>query len=342
MMTPYDPFREFHSRVLELRNRRESFAVATVVAVRGSASAKPGSKAILSSEGRNLWGWVGGGCAESYVGEQAVEAIKEGRPRIVQADLDDEIFGLGMPCGGVMDIYIEPELPIETLKIPDWKEARGALTHLASNLGFAVEFETGSSSARKPEPASILLELGRSLARHRGGKFKSLRSTRGILKESEKTHAEKTELPSEILIMGNSRITEELAQWSSLLPWKVRVHGPGLAEQASAYPQSVTLHSSEADFADLRVNSRSALVVASHHKGDDQFLQAGLRAGAEYLALVASPKRSGLVFEHLRKNGVPENRLRLIHAPAGLDFGGCRNPSEIALSIVCEILWLSL
>jgi xanthine dehydrogenase accessory factor len=101
-MTPSDP--RFYVTLLEMLGSERSFAVATVVNVRGSASGKPGAKAIFDEHGHNLHGWVGGGCVERFTGEQAVAAIAEGRPRLVVADLDDEVLGLGMPCGGVMDI----------------------------------------------------------------------------------------------------------------------------------------------------------------------------------------------------------------------------------------------
>ncbi|MGH6684337.1 MAG: XdhC family protein [Pseudolabrys sp.] len=49
--------------MVALRNQRKSYAHATVIETRGSASARTGSKAILSEDGRILAGWVGGGCA---------------------------------------------------------------------------------------------------------------------------------------------------------------------------------------------------------------------------------------------------------------------------------------
>jgi xanthine dehydrogenase accessory factor len=89
----------------------EPVVVATVVHVEGSASAKPGAKAILDAQGHILFGWIGGGCAESTVSEEARGVLAERRPRLVRLDLDDEVLGVGMPCGGYMDVYIEPLMP---------------------------------------------------------------------------------------------------------------------------------------------------------------------------------------------------------------------------------------
>ncbi|MFL6281690.1 MAG: XdhC family protein [Pyrinomonadaceae bacterium] len=132
-------YKEFYEHVLEMMRRRRPFALATVVAVRGSSSAKPGSKAIIDETGRNVLGWIGGGCAQSFVCEEARRALDERRTRLVTADLEDEILGLGMPCGGFMDIYIEPVFPRPRLVIAGRDDATtDALPLLADMAGFEV------------------------------------------------------------------------------------------------------------------------------------------------------------------------------------------------------------
>src|SRR5215211_5708064 len=71
--------------MVTLRARREPYAVATVVEIAGSASAKPGSKALIAHDGALLAGWVGGGCAESTVRQAALECLGAGEPRVVDS-----------------------------------------------------------------------------------------------------------------------------------------------------------------------------------------------------------------------------------------------------------------
>lgn len=79
----------------------------------------------------------------------------------------------------------------------------------------------------------------------------------------------------------------------------------------------------------------SALVVASHGRGEEEAVLAGaLRAGVPYVGLVASPKRGRAVLESL--DLTDEERTR-VHTPAGLDIGA-RTPAEIALSIYAELV----
>jgi xanthine dehydrogenase accessory factor len=78
------------------------------------------------------------------------------------------------------------------------------------------------------------------------------------------------------------------------------------------------------------------VVVASMGVDDEEALAAALRAGASYVALVASPKRAAVVRETLAAMGVSPDDLVRLKAPAGLDIGA-RTQEEIALSIMAEI-----
>jgi xanthine dehydrogenase accessory factor len=68
-------------------------------------------------------------------------------------------------------------------------------------------------------------------------------------------------------------------------------------------------------------------------------MKRALGAGAHYIALIASRKRSRLVMDYLRKAGCAEEELAKVRAPAGLDLGA-RTPEEIALCVVSEIVLL--
>ena len=276
---------------------------------------------LVSHEGKNLWGWVGGGCAESFTIANCLEALHEGRPRMITADLDDEVFGLGMPCGGQMDIFLDPILPPTTLHFIQAKST--ALATLAGHYGFEPRFAPGPEDPRLLPPILCVRELVAAIAHSRGLEALPL---------SGLPFAGGS--PSEFLILGHSRITEELAKLGALLSWKTRVYGLNL--DPHGYPSSVTALEAQAEYAGLNVKEGSFVVVASHHKGDHHYLAEALRANAAYVGLVASRKRTGLVLEFLRQQQFPESLLGRVHAPAGLELR-CRNPGEIALSIVGEL-----
>ena len=82
------------------------------------------------------------------------------------------------------------------------------------------------------------------------------------------------------------------------------------------------------------VQGLTAVIVASHGKGEEALLAAALLAGVPYVALVASPRRGGSVRAALE---VPDELRAQLHTPAGLDLGA-RTPDEIAISILAQLV----
>ena len=99
--------KEIVDEVERWRNRGERFAIATVVATRRSAPRPIGSKFAVSESGE-LCGSVSGGCVESDIAEQAKEVLETGVPRLLSYGIsDDEALGVGLPCGGEIDVFVE-------------------------------------------------------------------------------------------------------------------------------------------------------------------------------------------------------------------------------------------
>jgi xanthine dehydrogenase accessory factor len=142
----------------ELKSRGELFAIATVISVRGSGSAKPGSKVIVDTDGRVVLGWVGGGCAESTICHEALESMSDGKVRVINVDLTDEVFG--MPCGGMMQVAIEPVLPKPDLVIAGHGRIAESLAELGHLLGFSVTVADPGAVAKAFPTADQVLSTG--------------------------------------------------------------------------------------------------------------------------------------------------------------------------------------
>lgn len=142
----------------ELAHRREPHALATVVEAAGSTSAHPGDKALIDATGTLLAGWVGGGCAEGAVRQAALECLKDGTPRLIGLDLDDEVLGVGMPCGGALRVFVEPVLPPPGLWVVGHGRVAEGLCRLGAELGFRVVVSDtpAPDAARYPAAAAII------------------------------------------------------------------------------------------------------------------------------------------------------------------------------------------
>jgi xanthine dehydrogenase accessory factor len=99
--------KEIVNEVERWRQSGEKVAVATVVATRMSAPRPVGAKFAVSERGA-ICGSVSGGCVESDVVEQSKDVLESGVPKLLTYGIsDDEALGVGLPCGGEIDVFIE-------------------------------------------------------------------------------------------------------------------------------------------------------------------------------------------------------------------------------------------
>ncbi len=132
-----------------MKGEEQPFAVATVVHVRGGASAREGSKAVVRGDGKVV-GWIGGGCTLGAVKKTAARALIDGRARFIRvrpkdgamaevgADSRTEDFDNYCPTGGTVEIFIEPVLPRASLIVVGGSLVARALADLGKRLGFAI------------------------------------------------------------------------------------------------------------------------------------------------------------------------------------------------------------
>jgi xanthine/CO dehydrogenase XdhC/CoxF family maturation factor len=94
-------------RVAKWREEDKGVAMATVVKVERSGPLGPGTSMAVSEDGQVV-GSVSGGCVEPAVFEEAMSAIETGEPTLLSYGIsDDEAFGVGLTCGGVIHIFVE-------------------------------------------------------------------------------------------------------------------------------------------------------------------------------------------------------------------------------------------
>jgi xanthine/CO dehydrogenase XdhC/CoxF family maturation factor len=100
--------KEILDEVERWRESGEKVVVATVVATRRSAPRPVGTSLAISESGK-MCGSVSGGCVESDVFENAMEVMKSGEPKLLSYGItDDMAWNVGLPCGGEIDVFVEP------------------------------------------------------------------------------------------------------------------------------------------------------------------------------------------------------------------------------------------
>lgn len=136
---------------------RQPCALAMVVQVHGSSAAVQGDMALYDAQGWLIAGWVGGGCAESLVGQAAREALATGHCKSLELDMTSEASMTGMPCGGSAQVFIRPCLPSPRL----WLFGHGAIAEHIAAMGERLGFEVVVSDplateARFPTACMVL------------------------------------------------------------------------------------------------------------------------------------------------------------------------------------------
>jgi xanthine dehydrogenase accessory factor len=285
-------------------------AVATVLATRRSAPRPVGSKLFVSDSG-DLAGSVSGGCVESDVVLAAQEVLVEGAPRLLTYGITDEMaFGIGLPCGGEIDVFVEELTEAES---PDV-----TLTVVAGeNVGERLHDPELEQTARR-RGRSHVIEL-----------------------EDRTVFADVAAPLTRLFVYGAVDTAEALCRAAKLLGWRTVV-----ADARASFATSERIPSAdellvtwpEEAVAAVEPDLGTAVIVLTH---DDKFdlplIRAALASDAFYIGWIGSrrnqERRRGL----LREEGVTDDELDRICGPAGLDIGA-DTPSETAVSMLAEIL----
>ncbi|WP_397474090.1 XdhC family protein [Pusillimonas sp.] len=132
------------AEALQLSERNQPYAWATVVRAAPPSSAYVGAQAIVTADGI-LHGWVGGGCARDIVVRSCLEAMQSRNSKLVRISNEGGISDPGtehhaMPCAsnGALDLFIQPVNPGPALYIAGVTPAAKAAEEFVAMLGWRV------------------------------------------------------------------------------------------------------------------------------------------------------------------------------------------------------------
>ncbi|MDG9713585.1 XdhC family protein [Streptomyces sp. DH10] len=346
------------------------FAVATVVAVGGSAPRPPGAALAVSADGTAI-GSVSGGCVEGAVYDLCLQVLQDGQTRVERFGYSDEdAFAVGLTCGGTIDIMITPYGAGRTAQAAAPAAALSAAAHgepvalarvvhgPAGLLGRAVlvrpdgTHEGGLGGDPDLDRTAIaqaraLLDAGRTgtvEVSASGARWGSPRTESGggshcpggltLLVESAVP-------PARLIVFGAIDFAAALVRAGKFLGYHVtvcdarpvfatRVRFPDADEIVVDWPHRY-LASTDTD-------GRTVLCVLTHDaKFDIPLLTEALRLPVAYVGAMGSRRTHEDRNRRLREAGVSESELARLRSPIGLDLGA-RTPEETALSIAAEIV----
>lgn len=292
-------------------------ALATVVETWGSAPRRVGSQLVISGRGE-IEGSVSGGCVEGAVVTEALEALAQGKSRLLEYGVSDgDAFAVGLACGGTIRVLVEPvgaELTESLLAdLTVARAARRAVAYVA-NLATSTRHLTTSDHTDR-------FRMDRSGFEDDGQTFVAIHNP--LLR---------------MIVVGAVHIAQALVPMARIVGYDPVIIDPRDAfGSQSRFPGETILNDWPDDaIASLGLDARTALVLLTHDpKLDDPAIQAAIASDVFYIGALGSKRTHAARVDRLTAQGIAPDRIARIHGPVGLDIGAA-GPAEIALSILAE------
>lgn len=306
----------------------------------GSSPFVVGSTLIVADDGR-LAGSVSAGCVEGAAAEAIVAARKGHYRELVRYGVSDERAAeVGLACGGVIDVLIEPDVPSEAVSAVTEARAVAIATPLpvgrdAAEAGRVCLDGTGITSGSLGDPAADEQLAKLALATLHDG------ASRTVQIGPRDVYIDVVVAPALLVIVGAGEIAVHLVRLAHAFGFRTAVIDARPAfVTPERFPDADGLFVGWADeLADrVGIDEVAHVVVLSHDpKFDDPALTTALRRRARYVGALGSTRTHAARLARLREAGVGEADLVRIHGPIGIDLGA-HAPADIALGILAEIV----
>ncbi len=281
----------------------------TIVRTWGSAPRPVGSLVAIRDDGL-VAGSVSGGCIEDdLVDRVRRQALAAGKPeRVTYGVTAEEAFRFGLPCGGTIELVLEPLAAQSQIGELLARVAAGRQTVRTLDL------RTGAVALADGSGADVLVCDAERLVTAHGPRWR-------------------------LLVIGAGQLTHYVAQMALALDYQVTICDPR-EEYADGWlvPGTELLRTMPDDTVlEFRPDNHTAILALTHDpKLDDMALMEALKSPAFYVGAIGSQRNQAKRKERLKEFGVGEAQLARLHGPVGLK-NGARTPPEIAVAILAEM-----
>jgi xanthine dehydrogenase accessory factor len=280
----------------------------TVVRTWGSAPRPVGSLVAIRDDGLVV-GSVSGGCIEDDLIERVRGSIGAARPeRVTYGVTAEEAFRFGLPCGGTIQLVLEPLGAGSAIEPLLERIERGAQTVRT------LDMRTGAVDLADGDGTETLDSSEAQLVSAFGPRWR-------------------------LLVIGAGQLTHYVAQFALACDYQVTICDPR-SEYADVWsvPGTGLVRTMPDDTVlEMKPDRHTAIVALTHDpKLDDMALIEALKSDAFYVGAIGSQRNQAQRKERLKEFGVTDQQLARLHGPVGLK-NGARTPPEIAASIVTEM-----
>ena len=291
------------------RKQGRRVVLGTIVKTWGSAPRPVGAMVAIRDDGQVV-GSVSGGCVEDdLIDKVKAKAVAAAKPQlIVYGVTNEEATRWGLPCGGTLEIVLEPLC--EASGIAELLERIGHQQLVRRRL----EMDSGRATLEPGRWQDALEFDGKVLSAVHGPRWR-------------------------LVLVGAGQLTRYLAEMARMLDYHVTVVDPR-EEYASGWDlEHVRLDRGMPDdvVREMNLDGHSAVVALTHDpKLDDLALMEALKSAAFYVGAIGSKKNNDARRLRLREFDLSEQEIERLRGPVGL-YIGSKTPPEIAVAILAEM-----
>jgi xanthine dehydrogenase accessory factor len=300
---------EVLTRALEWLKSGYQAHLFTVVQTWGSAPRLPGAILVVREDG-HLIGSVSGGCIEDDLADKARNHELPTTPSIMEYGISrDEAQRFRIPCGGRLQIFVEPlNTPAQLQLLLDSLQDRKLIKR-------SVNLHTGQIKLVQVLPEGLPKIEGDWFHTYFGPQWR-------------------------LLIIGANQLGSMLASMAQVLDFDVLICEPRQEIRDEWHVEGVTWIEGMPDdvVLDINADAHTAIVAVTHDpKLDDMALLEALKSDAFYVGALGSHKNQEKRRERLRMFDLNELEISTLRGPVGLQIGS-RTPAEIAIAILAELI----
>jgi xanthine dehydrogenase accessory factor len=335
----------------------ESFGLATVVRTFSSAPREPGAAMAVSAAGEVV-GSVSGGCVEGAVYELAGQVRASGQATLQRYGItDDTAFSVGLTCGGIIDIFVEPVSQKFFADLADIAAAVEAGTPVAVATVIAGPGQIGArrviwSADDRASAGSLGSGVRLDEAVDDDARGMLAQGTTGVRQYGPDGERRLDDLsvfvqsftpPPRMLVFGAIDFAAAVARAGKFLGYHVTVcDARPVFATASRFPDAdeVVTDWPHRYLEGISTDARTVICVLTHDpKFDVPLLEIALRRPAVYIGAMGSRRTHEDRLARLREIGMTQEELARLRSPIGLDLGA-RTPEETAVAIAAELIQL--
>lgn len=289
---------DMRPRMFAAADRGEPFALVTITSAEGGGPRGVGAQMVVTRDA--MGGFLSGGCIEADVALHGRDVLATGAPRRVVYGRGSPYVDTRLPCGGRLDLLVEPILPDDPViaALRGARDQRRLVTLISDGEQRTVVDGPTDHPDRLRDYAPV----------------------------------------QRLVVVGADPFALAMASAGLAQGWQVTLVRPKGPESPPPLAVDYRRDDPAAALTALGPDRWTAVAIATHDADlDHEALVTALGRDTGYVGVLGARRRLPERLARLKADGVASDDLKRLHAPIGLKIAA-RAPHEVAAAVIGEII----